>query len=237
MPLLTSSMKAATLSIEPISVSMRTTASLAPPCSGPYSADAADAAAEYGSAWLEPTTRIAVVPQFCSWSAWRMNSTSIARSSAGWTSYSPTFHIIVRKLAGYDKCVVGEEERQADREAVAHRGQRRRLGDQPQDLLVARLGVVDVLGLGVEGAEGGERRDEHPHRVGVVVEAVDEPLAHVLVDERVVGDLVGPRRSCGRRELAVQEQVGDLEVRRRARRAARSDSRGSAGSRRRRRGR
>jgi len=49
---------------------------------------------------LDATTRIAVVPQFCSWSAWRMNRTSIARSSVGWTSYSPIFHIMLRKLAG-----------------------------------------------------------------------------------------------------------------------------------------
>ena len=102
-------MNAGTFSIEPISVSMRTTCSLAPPCSGPYSADAAPAAAEYGSAWLEPTTRIAVVPQFCSWSAWRMNSTSIARSSTGCSSYSPIFHIIVRKLAGYDSALSGRK--------------------------------------------------------------------------------------------------------------------------------
>ncbi len=88
---------------------MRTTASLAPPWSGPYSAAAAAAAAEYGSAWLEPTTRMAVVPQFCSWSAWRMNSTSIARSRTGWTSYSPTFHIMLRKLAGYDSWLSGRK--------------------------------------------------------------------------------------------------------------------------------
>ena len=77
------------------------------------------------------------------------------------------------------------------------------------------LVVEDVLGVEVEGAERGERRDEHPHRVGVVVEPVDEPLAHVLVDERVVGDVVGPRlqlRLVG--QLAVQQEVGDLEVRR-----------------------
>ena len=47
---------------------------------------AAPAAEEYGSVWLEPITRIAVVPQFCSWSACRMNNTSIARSSTGSTS-------------------------------------------------------------------------------------------------------------------------------------------------------
>ena len=45
-PRLTDSMKAGTLSIEPISESIRTTASLAPPCSGPYSALAAAAADE-----------------------------------------------------------------------------------------------------------------------------------------------------------------------------------------------
>ncbi len=73
--------------------------------------------------------------------------------------------------------------------------------------------IEDVLGVVVERAEGGERGDEHPHRVGVVVEAVDEPLAHVLVDERVMGDVEGPlgQLSLGR-QLAVQQEVGDLEV-------------------------
>jgi hypothetical protein len=47
--------------------------------------------------------------------------------------------------------------------------------------------------------------------VGVVVEPVDE-LLDVLVDERVVGDLVRPRPELlRRRQLAVQQQVGDLE--------------------------
>ena len=76
-------------------------------------------------------------------------------------------------------------------------------------------GIVDLLGLRVERAERRQRRDEHAHRVGVVVEPIDEPLAHVLVDERVVGDLVGPRGELllvGK--FAVQQQVGDLEVRR-----------------------
>jgi hypothetical protein len=101
-------MKAATLSIDSISVSMRTTCSLAPPCSGPYNAAAAAAHAEYGSAWLEPTTRMAVVPQFCSWSAWRMKRMSSALASVGSTSYSlPTFHIMLRKLAAYDSELSG----------------------------------------------------------------------------------------------------------------------------------
>ena len=74
-------------------------------------------------------------------------------------------------------------------------------------------GIVDLLGLGVEGAEGRQRRHEHSHRMGVVVEPVHEALAHVLVNERVVGDLVGPRRQLlliG--QLAVEQQIGDLEV-------------------------
>ena len=62
---------------------MRITASLAPPCSGPYSAAIAAAVAEYGSGCEEPTARIALVEQFCSWSAWRMKSTSSARSISG----------------------------------------------------------------------------------------------------------------------------------------------------------
>ena len=98
---------------------------------------------------------------------------------------------------------------------MAHRSERRRLGDQPEDLLVPAVAVEDVLGVVVEGAEGSQRRDEHAHWVGVVVEAVDEPLAHVLVDERVVGDLVRPRLELALvRQLAVQQEVGDLEVRR-----------------------
>ena len=98
---------------------------------------------------------------------------------------------------------------------MAHRGERRRLGDQPQDLLVPALGVEDVLGVVVERAEGAQGRNEHAHRVGVVVEAVDEPLAHVLVDERVVGDLVRPRLELALvRQIAVQQEVCDLEVRR-----------------------
>ena len=110
--------------------------------------------------------------------------------------------------------VVRVVERQADREPVAHGCERRHLGDQSQDLLVTAGLVVDLLGVVVERAECGDRADEHAHRVGVVVEAVDEALAHVLVDERVVGDVVGPLLQLRRvRQLAVQQEVGDLEVR------------------------
>ena len=49
--------------------------------------------------------------------------------------------------------------------------------------------------------------------MGVVVEPLEEPLPYVLVDVGVVRDLVAPAvEFAGRGELAVQQQVGDLEV-------------------------
>jgi len=94
-------------------------------------------------------------------------------------------------------------------------GQRGHLGDQADDLLVPGLGVEDVLGVQVERGEGGYRGYEHPHGVGVVVEALQEAFADVLVDEGVERDLPLPHvELVGGRELAVEEQVGDLEERR-----------------------
>ncbi len=60
----------------------------------------AAAVAEYGSGWAEPTERIALVEQFCSWSAWRMKSTSRARSisGTGWYFCSTILNIMFRKL-------------------------------------------------------------------------------------------------------------------------------------------
>ena len=73
---------------------MRSTSSLAPPCSGPESAAMAAAVVEKGSALELPTARMALVLQFCSWSACRMNSTSSARASTGLAAYlgSVRFH-------------------------------------------------------------------------------------------------------------------------------------------------
>jgi hypothetical protein len=49
--------------------------------------------------------------------------------------------------------------------------------------------------------------------MGVVMEAVHEPLPHVLVDVRVERDVVRPLLELRpRRELAMGDQVGDLEV-------------------------
>ena len=82
-------MNAGTFFASPISSIIRSTASLAPPCSGPYSAAIPAETAENGSTCDEPTPRTALVEQFCSWSACRMSRTSSARWSTGFASYRP----------------------------------------------------------------------------------------------------------------------------------------------------
>jgi hypothetical protein len=119
----------------------------------------------------------------------------------------------VEEVAGERQRVVGVHEREAHREPVAHGRQRGHLRDQAQDLLVAAVLVVDVLGVVVERAERAHRADEHAHRVRVVVEPVDEALAHVLVDERVVDDVVVPLGQLRRvGQLTVEQQVRHFEV-------------------------
>jgi len=80
------------------------------------------------------------------------------------------------------------------------------------DLAQPDLLVEDPLRLGVEGGEGAHGGNQHPHRVGIVAEAVHE-LLHVLVEERVVGDLVHPLVVLGPGgELSEEDQVGGLQV-------------------------
>ncbi len=109
--------------------------------------------------------------------------------------------------------VVRVDERHAHAEPVGGRGQGRHFGDEADDLLVAGLGIEDVLGVEVEGGEGGHGGDEHPHRMGVVVEALQEPLSYVLVDERVVRHVVAPLVELRLvRQLALQQEIGHLQI-------------------------
>ncbi len=117
-----------------------------------------------------------------------------------------------QEVRGEREGVVRVDERHAHAEAVGGGGQRGHLGDQADDLLVAGLGVEDVLGVEVEGRERGHGRYEHAHRVGVVVEPLQEALAHVLVDEGVEGDLPFPHLELGLGgELTVEQEVGHLQ--------------------------
>ena len=109
--------------------------------------------------------------------------------------------------------VVRVDEGHADAVAMGARRDGGHLGDQADDLLVAALGAEDVLGIGIEGRQCSQRGHEDPHGVGVMVEALHEPLAHVLMDERVIGDVVLPRLELlGGGQFPVDEQIGDLEI-------------------------
>ena len=118
------------------------------------------------------------------------------------------------EVGGVGQVVVGVDERLALRVAERPGAQGRHLRDHADDLHLPVVGVLDHPGLGVERREGPHRRHQHPHRVRVVAEALHEAL-HVLVDERVVGDVMDPLLVLHLRgERAVDEEVGDLEERR-----------------------
>ena len=92
-------MAVSTLSGVPISSSIFSTASLAPPCAGPHSAVMPAATEAYGLAPVEPTRRTVEVEAFCSWSACRMNSRSSALATTGFSSSGSlgTSNIMCRK--------------------------------------------------------------------------------------------------------------------------------------------
>ena len=69
----------------PISASIFSTASLAPPCAGPHRLAMPAAMQANGLAPVEPASRTVEVEAFCSWSACRIMIRSIARDSIGLT--------------------------------------------------------------------------------------------------------------------------------------------------------
>ena len=91
-------MPSATFATEPNSSSIAIAATLAPPCSGPFSAQIAATIAECMSAFVPATTRAANVEAFSSCSAWRIIAISNARASSA-VGASP--RSIVRKFSAY----------------------------------------------------------------------------------------------------------------------------------------
>ncbi len=83
-------MKSSTRSRDPISSSMRMTASFAPPWSGPFKVAMAEVIAECMSASVAAVTRAANVEAFSSWSACRTRAMSKARtaSAVGFAPFS-----------------------------------------------------------------------------------------------------------------------------------------------------
>jgi hypothetical protein len=118
----------------------------------------------------------------------------------------------VQEVLGVRHRVVRQHERQALAEAVTHCGDGRHFGDEAQHLLIEGLFVENVLCIIVKSAKCCGGRHEHPHGVGVVVETVDEPFAHVLVNHGVVRDVVCPfGHLIAGGQLAVQEQIRNFE--------------------------
>ena len=110
--------------------------------------------------------------------------------------------------------VVRVEERLADRLLVGVGGDGRQLGQQPDRRQLDLLLVQRVHRVRVVRGERVDRAGQHRHRVRVAGEAVEEPL-EVLVQQGVPLDLGGELlQLVGRRQLAVDQQVADLDERR-----------------------
>ena len=117
-----------------------------------------------------------------------------------------------QEVRGEAQARVRRHRREALAVPVGHRGEGRSGGDQPADVERAALGVGDVLRVRVLGAQPGEERDEHRHRVRVRGEPVEHPGQRVG-DGLEAGDPGPPTRTlAGGRQFAVQDQPGDVEV-------------------------
>src|SRR6476659_5861903 len=68
---------------------------------------------------------------------------------------------------------------------------RRHLRYQTMDLFPPALFVEDVFCIRIESRKRTKRRFEHAHRMCVVVKPIDYFL-NTLVDERMVGNILGP---------------------------------------------
>ena len=118
------------------------------------------------------------------------------------------------EVAGIAQVVVRIDVRLPHVVAVGERRQRRHLRDQADDLEVARLRIVDLVGVRIERRQRAHGGQQHPHRMRVVAEALHE-AADVLVHERVDRDLVRPLVELLLvRQLAVDQEIRHLEVRR-----------------------
>ena len=118
----------------------------------------------------------------------------------------------VQEIAGIAQIVVGIDERHTERVAVGEGRDRGHFADQAIGLFLARLGAEDVFGVVIVRRECGDGGDQHAHGMGVVMEAVEKFL-DALVNECVVGDVIGPRLELlGGGEFAVEEEVRGFEV-------------------------
>ena len=221
----------------PISCSMLSAASLAPPCAGPQRQAMPAAMQANGLAPDEPASRTVEVEAFCSWSAWRMKMRSMARDEHRVDLVLLARHreAHAQEVRGVVERVQRINERLADVVLEGHRRDRRHLGDHAERRDHALVRVGDVGRVVIEGRQRADHAAHDRHRMRVAAEAGEE-AAHLLVDHRVIGHAMVEvgllrRRSAARRRGAGSRSRGS----RRARRAARSGSRDRGGCPRRRR--
>ena len=117
----------------------------------------------------------------------------------------------VEEVRGVVEAVARIDERLADRVLVGPGDDRRHLGDHPDRRHLALPGVGDVGRVVVEGRHRAHGAADDRHRVRVAPEAAEE-VGHLLVQHGVVGDPADEVLELRRgRQLAVEQQVGDLE--------------------------
>ena len=90
----------------------------------------------------------------------------------------------VEEVAGEAEFVVGLIVGPPDAVAEGVRRNRGNFGDQALDLLLPRLLIEDLLGVGIERRERADGTQEHAHRMRVVLEPFHQ-LLDVLVKHRV----------------------------------------------------
>src|ERR1039458_453411 len=118
----------------------------------------------------------------------------------------------VQKIAGIAQIIVGIYKRHSENVSVGKSGEGGHLADQTVSLFATRVWIEDVLRVRIKGGERSDGRNQHAHRVRVIMETFQEFL-DALVDERMVRDVVVPvfqLRLC--RKLTMQNQIGRFGV-------------------------
>jgi hypothetical protein len=118
---------------------------------------------------------------------------------------------MLRKVRRVVEVVLRVDEGLADRILVGPGDDRRHLGDEPDRRHLALPGVVDVGRIVVEGRHRARDAADDRHRVRVAPEAAEE-IGHLVVKHGVLRDpALEVLDLRGRRQLAVEQQVADLE--------------------------
>ena len=118
----------------------------------------------------------------------------------------------VQEISRIAQIIVGVDVGHAQSVPVGEGRNGGHFADEAVGLFLARLGTEDVFGVAIESGERGDRRNGHPHRMGVVMKAV-EKLLDALVNKSVMRDVIGPVFQLGSRgQFAIQQQISGFQV-------------------------